>query len=131
MKIKKGIFSPVMLALLISTFLQVMPVYAYKSASLNAITTVGAVEERGNDVMSKYHDYAQKPCVMEAVSVSGIGDRLSQAYKDFLRKVAVSYMRQMATIKWTPTKSFEHWSGGRIWKAGVTYRGIPYTQKNQ
>lgn len=45
------------------------------------------------------------------------------------RQKAVDYMNQMATVKWTPSKTFLHWSGGRYWYAGVVYSGIPYTQK--
>lgn len=131
MKIRKGNSLLMILALLISMLLHAMPVFAYESTSPMAITTAYTVEEAGSGVMLNYQDQAQKPNMMEAVSVSGIWDHLSQAYRDFLRKVAVSYMKQMASVKWTPKKSFTHWSGGRTWKAGVTYRGIPYTQKNR
>lgn len=131
MKIKKSNSLLVILALLISMLLQVMPVFAYESASPPAITTACITKEAESGVMSDFQNPAQKCNVREVVSVSGIGDRLSQAYRDFLRKVAVSYMKQMATVKWSPKKSFTHWSGGRTWKAGTTYRGIPYTQKNR
>ena len=49
------------------------------------------------------------------------------------REAAISYMNAMATIEWTPKKSFQHWSysskNGHVWTAGTTYYGIPYTQK--
>ena len=40
-------------------------------------------------------------------------------------------MYQMATIKWTPKKSFRHWSSNRTYNAGTTYYGIPYSQRNR
>lgn len=53
------------------------------------------------------------------------------------RNSAVSYMKQMATVQWTPSVSFRHWSYGKrggnnfIWKAGRTYYGIPYSQSSR
>ncbi len=50
------------------------------------------------------------------------------------RKRAVSYMESMASVAWTPSVSFKHWSYGKkngnnhIWAKGTTYYGIPYSQ---
>lgn len=50
------------------------------------------------------------------------------------RTTVVNYMTQMATIEWTPSVSFRHWSYGQAggnnmyWSAGCTYYGIPYSQ---
>ncbi len=50
------------------------------------------------------------------------------------RRKAVSYMESMASVAWTPSVSFRHWSYGKkggnnhIWSSGTTYYGIPYSQ---
>lgn len=54
-----------------------------------------------------------------------------------VRKMAVSYMESMASVAWTPSVSFKHWSYGKkggnnhMWTKGVTYYGIPYSQKTR
>lgn len=56
----------------------------------------------------------------------------TQADAATVRDKAVAYMRNMATIKWTPSKTIPYWSGGtRSFKAGTTYKGMPYTQNNR
>ncbi len=47
------------------------------------------------------------------------------------RQSVADYMKQCATIRWTPKKTFLHWSGGRYWYAGTYYKGIPYSQKSR
>lgn len=53
------------------------------------------------------------------------------------RTTVVNYMNEMASIEWTPSVSFKHWSYGlsggnnMYWRAGTTYSGIPYTQKEK
>lgn len=53
------------------------------------------------------------------------------------RFAVVSYMNSMASVKWTPNKSFKHWSYGNkngnnhIWTAGTIYHGIPYSQSSR
>lgn len=55
-----------------------------------------------------------------------------QANAATVRDTAVAYMREMATIKWTPSKTITYWSGsGKSFKAGTTYSGMPYTQNNR
>ena len=51
--------------------------------------------------------------------------------KNTKRTTVVSYMRSMATVLWTPQKSFTHWSGGRTWTQGTYYNGIPYSQSTR
>ena len=49
-----------------------------------------------------------------------------------VREKAVSYMREMATIKWTPSTTITYWShNGKAFVAGTTYSGMPYTQNNR
>ena len=55
--------------------------------------------------------------------------------EDSRREAVVKYMKDMAQIAWTPSKSFVHWSGSKngpgTWKAGTTYYGIPYSQSTR
>lgn len=45
------------------------------------------------------------------------------------RQSVVSYMRAMATIRWTPSKTITYWNAsGRKWVKGTVYTGIPYSQ---
>ncbi len=45
------------------------------------------------------------------------------------RAKVVDYIRQMATIKWTPKKTINYWRTTSIkWKKGTYYYGIPYSQ---
>lgn len=65
------------------------------------------------------------------VCFSSIGDTIGGYLRRFCREGVVSYMYVMATIKWTPSKSFSHWSGKCVFEKGKTYYGIPYSQKNR
>ncbi len=49
------------------------------------------------------------------------------------RKDVVNYMREMATIEWTPSEDITYWNLGLGLKfeKGKTYFGIPYTQNNR
>lgn len=40
----------------------------------------------------------------------------------------VKRARQMTEIQWTPVKDITGWGGGITYKAGVTYKGLPYGQ---
>lgn len=40
----------------------------------------------------------------------------------------VKRARQMTEIKWTPVKDITGWDGGVTYKAGTTYKGLPYGQ---
>lgn len=45
------------------------------------------------------------------------------------RQSVVSYMRSMATIRWTPSRTITYWNAsGRKWVKGTVYTGIPYSQ---
>ncbi len=49
------------------------------------------------------------------------------------RDIVVSYMKSMANVEWTPEKDFTYWNEkyGKVYKAGMDYVGIPYTQINR
>lgn len=45
------------------------------------------------------------------------------------RQKVVSYMRAMATVRWTPSTTMTYWNAsGRRWVRGTVYSGIPYSQ---
>ena len=54
-----------------------------------------------------------------------------------LRKKVLDYMKKMATIEWTPEKTFMSFNPGKIgtkmfsiFRAGTTYYGLPYINFN-
>lgn len=53
--------------------------------------------------------------------------------KPSLRQEVVARMREMATLPWTPSEDLLYWVNeyGVIFKKGVDYEGIPYTQKHR
>ncbi len=50
-----------------------------------------------------------------------------------LRSDVVARMREMATIRWTPSEDLTYWNKkyGVVFKKGEHYTGIPYTQRNR
>ncbi len=64
------------------------------------------------------------------VSVIPVGTTQVSAATTSARQAAVDYMRQMATVKWTATRDFKAYGNNGVFKKGVTYTGIPYSQYN-
>ncbi len=53
--------------------------------------------------------------------------------EDAARAKVVNYMREAASIRWTPQKDIPYWTKSQpfTFKAGETYYGVPYTQLNR
>ena len=52
---------------------------------------------------------------------------------DARRAAAVETMRAMAVLEWSSKKDLTYWNSeyGKVFQAGKTYRGIPYTQRQR
>lgn len=87
-------------------------------------------------VWQNNNTYAQKFYLVSASGGSSSNSSGSSGRENTKRSNAVSYMKQMATVVWTPSSSFRHWSyngksNTHIWTAGRTYYGIPYSQRSR
>lgn len=68
-----------------------------------------------NDIYSKYSEMLSQ---VDQTSASGKNSGISSM---------LSRAEQMINVEWTPNKSFKSWNSSAEYKAGVKYRGIPYT----
>lgn len=101
--------------------------YYIRAKAGNYADNSGGTVKNGNNIITYYKNgtNAQK---WRIVSANANASRQVNSTK---RDEVVGYMRNMATITWTPGTSFTHWSGGRTWMAGVYYKGIPYSQSSR
>lgn len=96
--------------------------YTFRSGLGTCLDAYGAIA--GNNV--KICSYTPNGTIAQKFYLQGTSIDGNESIN---RQRAVDYMNKMATVKWTPSKTFLHWSGGRYWYAGTVYTGIPYTQK--
>lgn len=61
--------------------------------------------------------------LLPAIPVSAAQPALTQGQKNIVKRA-----RQMTEIQWTPQKDIVGWDWGLTYRAGVTYKGLPYGQ---
>lgn len=101
--------------------------YRFQSKSSGKFLDVyaGIAENENNVHIWESNGTVAQKFELASVTVDG------QAYQkpeESARERVVSYINECATIAWQPQYSFTHWSGGRTWRSGTTYYGIPYSQ---
>lgn len=107
--------------------------YSFKSKCNDLfIDVIGAVARNETNIQchTRNTSAAQK-FILQPVTVGGKTYEGESNNINEKRNRVISYMNAMATVSWTPTVSFRHWSGGRVWQAGKIYKGIPYSQSSR